>query len=111
MLKRLATASRAIIVHNPAAAAMVLDHAPQTRVVEIPHLFETPTLPSPEETLHFRASLGLTPATLLIGTFGHQRETKRLSVLLRAFQRAARPDVRLLVSGEFVSVAFESAIA
>ena len=110
MLKRLATASRAIIVHNPAAAAMVLDHAPQTHVVEIPHLFEAPELPSPEETLRFRASLGLNPATLLIGTFGHQRETKRLAVLLRAFRRAGA-DARLLVSGEFVSPMFESAIA
>ena len=82
-------------------------------VVEIPHLFEAPALPSPEETLRFRASLGLTPETLLIGTFGHQRETKRLAVLLRAFQQAgaSRDDARLLVSGEFVSATFESAIA
>ena len=46
--------------------------------------------PFPEETLRFRESLGLTPETLLIGTFGHQRETKRLAVVLRAFQRAIR---------------------
>ena len=113
MLKRLASASRAIIVHNPAAAQLVLDHSPQTPVIEIPHLFEPPALPSPEETLRFRESLGLAPAMLLIGTFGHQRETKRLAVLLRAFQRALQvgPNVRLLVSGEFVSRAFEDAIA
>ncbi|MCU1337166.1 MAG: hypothetical protein JWO19_2747 [Bryobacterales bacterium] len=110
MLKRIATASRAVIVHNPAAAALVREHAPETRVVEIPHLFQPPVLPSPEETLRLRESLGLTPDTLLIGTFGHQRETKRLTVLLRAFQRAGR-DARLLVSGEFVSGAFENAIA
>jgi glycosyltransferase involved in cell wall biosynthesis len=112
MLKRLASASRAVIVHNPAAATMVREHAPQTPVVEIPHLFEPPALPSPAETLRFRESLGLTPATLLIGTFGHQRETKRLAVLLRAFQRALQEgaNVRLLVSGEFVSRAFEDAI-
>jgi glycosyltransferase involved in cell wall biosynthesis len=110
MLKRLATASRAIIVHNPAAARRVCEHAPQARVIEIPHLFERPALPSPEETARFRESLGLTPATLLIGTFGHQRETKRLAVLLRAFQRAGA-NARLLVSGEFVSSTFENAIA
>ena len=110
MLKRLATASRAIIVHNPAAATLVHQHAPQTPVIEIPHLFEHPALPSPEETSRFRESLGLAPETLLIGTFGHQRETKRLAVLLRAFQRA-RANARLLVSGEFVSSTFESAIA
>ena len=58
------------------------------QIFEIPHLFQQPALPSPEETLRFRESLGLTPETLLIGTFGHQRETKRLAVVLRAFQRA-----------------------
>jgi len=111
MLKRIATASRAIIVHNPAAAALVHKHAPQTPVVEIPHLFQPPDLPSPEETRRFRESLGIGKQTLLIGTFGHQRETKRLSVLLRAFQRAGRIDARLLVSGDFVSRALESALA
>jgi len=111
MLKRIATASRAIIVHNPAAAALVHKHAPQTPVVEIPHLFQPPDLPPPEETRRFRESLGIGKQTLLIGTFGHQRETKRLSVLLRAFQRAGRIDARLLVSGHFVSRALESAVA
>jgi hypothetical protein len=109
MLKRIATASRAIIVHNPAAAALVREHAPHAQVFEIPHLFQQPALPSLQETMRFRESLGLTPATLLIGTFGHQRETKRLAVILRAFQRSGA-DARLLVSGEFVSAAFENAI-
>lgn len=110
MLKRIATGARAIIVHNPAAAALVREHAPNAQVFEIPHLFEQPVLPSPEETLRFRGSLGLRPETLLIGTFGHQRETKRLAVLLRALRRA-NADVRLLVSGEFASAAFENAVA
>jgi len=114
MLKRIATVSRAIIVHNPAAAALVHEHvpehAPHALVIEIPHFFEPPALPSSEETARFRESLGLTPETLLIGAFGHQRETKRLAVLLRAFQQSSA-DTRLLVSGEFVSNTFESAIA
>jgi glycosyltransferase involved in cell wall biosynthesis len=110
MLKRLVSASRAIIVHNPAAGALVREHAPGTPVIEIPHLFEAPDLPSRQETRHFRESLGVGEQTLLIGTFGHQRETKRLAVLLRAFQRSGA-GARLLVSGEFVSGAFENAIA
>ena len=110
MIKRIATVSRAIIVHNPAAAVLVHEHAPQAKVIEVPHLFQRPALPSAEETMRFRASLGITPETLLIGAFGHQRETKRLSVLLRAFQQTG-PNTRLLVSGEFVSSTFESAIA
>lgn len=109
MLKRIATASRAIIVHNPAAAALVREHAPHAQVFEIPHLFQQPSLPSAEETMRFRESLGLTPETLLIGTFGHQRETKRLAVVLRAFQQSG-PNTRLLVSGGFVSAAFANAI-
>src|SRR5512140_1509383 len=111
MLKRIAAASRAIIVHNPAAAALVHKHAPRTPVVEIPHLFEAPDLPSAQDTRRFRESLGISEQTLLIGTFGHQRETKRLSVLLRAFERAGRIDARLLVSGDFVSRTLESAVA
>ena len=110
MLKRIATTARAIIVHNPAAVAMVREHAPHAEVFEIPHLFQKPALPSHEETIRFRESLGLTPETLLIGTFGHQRETKRLAVVLRASQRAG-VNARLLVSGEFVSGTFERAIA
>ena len=111
MLKRIAAVSSAIIVHNPAAAALVHKHTPHTPVVEIPHLFEAPDLPSAEDTRLFRESLGIGEQTLLIGTFGHQRETKRLSVLLRAFERAGRIDARLLVSGDFVSRTLESAVA
>ena len=95
MLKRIAAASSAIIVHNPAAAALVHKHTPHTPVVEIPHLFEAPDLPSAEDTRLFRESLGIGEQTLLIGTFGHQRETRRLSVLLRAFERAGRIDAGL----------------
>ena len=110
MLKRIAMPSRASIVHNPAAAALVREHAPHAQIFEIPHLFEPPALPSPEETTRFRETLGLKPETLLIGTFGHQRETKRLAVVLRAFQRSGG-DARLLGSGEFVSSTFKNAIA
>ena len=112
MIRRIAENSRAVIVHNPAAAALALEHSPGTRVAEIPHLFEPPMLPLPEETIRLRETLGVAPDTLLIGAFGHQRETKRLSVLLRAFERSVRAGakVRLLISGEFVSPTFESAM-
>jgi glycosyltransferase involved in cell wall biosynthesis len=112
MLKRIASTSRAVIVHNPAAAAIVRKHAANARVVEIPHLFLRPALPSARETQRFRESLGVAPRTLLIGAFGHQRETKRLNVILRAFHRAlaAGADARLLVSGAFVSDVYERAL-
>ena len=45
MLKRAAERARAVVVHNPAAAAAVREHAGGARVVEIPHLFAPPQLP------------------------------------------------------------------
>lgn len=61
MLKRIATGARAVIVHNPAAASIVRRHAPDARIVEIPHLFVQPEIPSESDTLRLRASLGLGP--------------------------------------------------
>lgn len=112
MLKRIATSARAIIVHNPAAASIVRAHAPEARIFEIPHLFVQPTLPDNVEVLRLRQSLGVIGRTLLIGTFGHQRETKRLGVLLRAFHRALAQgaNAKLLVSGEFVSSIYAQAM-
>lgn len=108
MLRRILQTARAVIVHNPAAAKIALAHAPSAHIVEISHLFVPPPAQDIVETLRFRQSLGLAPRTLLVGTFGHQRETKRLGVLLRAFHQALAlgADARLLVSGQFVSEAF-----
>lgn len=112
MLKRIATHSRAVIVHNPAAAAWALEHAPEAEVHVIPHLFVRPQLPDAVDTLRLRASLGLGPRTLLIASFGHQRETKRLRVVMRAFRDAIQrgADTRLLVAGKFVSETFARAM-
>jgi glycosyltransferase involved in cell wall biosynthesis len=105
MLKRLATTARAIVVHNPAAAAIVRRHAPDARITEIPHLFVNPEIPSVIDTLRFRNQLGLGSRTLFIGMFGHQRESKRLPVVLRALDRVWKSgaDARLLIAGSFAS--------
>jgi len=110
MLKRILLAAKTVIVHNPLAASIAREQAPHTPVVEIPHLFVPPKIPS--DTEQFRESLGLMPRTLLVGAFGHQRETKRLPVLLRAFDLARRAgaDARLLISGEFVSKIYARSI-
>jgi glycosyltransferase involved in cell wall biosynthesis len=112
MLKRIAAASRAIIVHNPAAARVVTRHAPEALVAEIPHLFVPPELPSDIDTVRFRAELGVGPRTLLAGVFGHQRESKRLPVALRALDLAWRAgaDVKLLVAGAFASSDLERSL-
>jgi glycosyltransferase involved in cell wall biosynthesis len=103
MIRRLVTAAREIIVHNPAAAGIVRAHAPRALVTEIPHLFPAPKIQAP-------AGAG---DTFLVGVFGHQRETKRLHVVLRAFHKAldAGADVRLLVAGAFVSDSYERSLA
>ena len=112
MLKRIATVSRAVIVHNPAAARAVKRHAPGAEVVEIPHLFVPPELPPLVDTLRLRMRLGLGPRTLLVGVFGHLRESKRLPVVLRAMHRAwdRGADARLLIAGEFGSSDLERAL-
>jgi len=112
MLERLATAARAVVVHNPAAAAIVRRHAPDARVVEIPHLFMPPAVPAEVDTLRFRAHLGLGPRTLFIGLFGHQRESKRLPVVLRALDRASKSGAhpRLLIAGSFASSDLERSL-
>lgn len=113
MLKRIAIAARAIVVHNPAALAIVRRHAPDAHVVEIPHLFLAPERPSEAGTLRFRDQLGLGPRTLFVGLFGHQRESKRLPVVLRALERVwqSGADVRLLITGSFASSDLERALA
>ncbi len=112
MLKRITSTARAVIVHNPAAARGVRRHAPDAHVIEIPHLFVAPDMPDAVERLRVRAALGLRPRTLLVGVFGHLRESKRLPVILRAMERVwtRDADVRLLVAGAFASSDLERAM-
>jgi len=113
MLRRIAETARAVVVHNPAAAAMVRAHAPGACVIEIPHLFAPPTLPDAAEVTRLRARLGIRPSATLFGVLGYLRESKRLPSILRAFSRLLRTDprVRLLVAGQFVSPELERSLA
>ena len=113
MLKRIAERSRAMVVHNPAAARMVREHAPNAAVIEIPHLFAPPELPPGWEAIRMRQSLGVPTHESLFGVFGYLRESKRLFAVLRAFGRLrkAQPDTRLLIAGSFVSSDLERAAA
>ncbi|HLH43861.1 MAG TPA: glycosyltransferase family 4 protein [Bryobacteraceae bacterium] len=113
MLKRLARSSRAIVVHNPAAARLVREHHRDARIFEIPHYFAPPPTPGPIETLRFRRALGLGGRTLLVGVFGYLRESKRLPAIVRAMKRvwAAGADARLLIQGAFASSNLERALA
>ena len=61
MLKRVVERSLAVVVHNPAARALVLRHVPAARVAEIPHLFSPPELPALADALRWRQTLGYRP--------------------------------------------------
>lgn len=113
MLKRIAESSCAVIVHNPAAARIVRRHAPLAKIFEVPHFFHAPPLPALVDSLRFRGELGLKPRTLVVGVFGHLRESKRLPVVLRAMKDAwtAGAGAVLLVAGEFASKDLERAVA
>jgi len=113
MLKRIAERSRAVVVHNPAAARMVREHAPGAAAIEIPHLFAPPELPPGWEAIRMRQSLGVPTHEFLFGVFGYLRESKRLFAVLRAFRRLrqTRPDARLLIAGAFVSSDLARAVA
>jgi glycosyltransferase involved in cell wall biosynthesis len=112
MLKRIAERSRAVIVHNPAAARAVKAHAPETAVVEIPHLFSPPELPSEAAFVRYRESLGFPAGNFVLGVFGYLRESKRLAAILDVFAalRRERAETALLIAGEFVSADLERAL-
>ena len=113
MLRRIAERALAVVVHNPAAAEAVRQHAPAARIVEIPHLFQPPALPPLAEVLRFRDRLGVPQAAFLFGVFGYLRESKRLISVLEAFAalHCEVPGSALLVSGSFVSTDLERAAA
>jgi glycosyltransferase involved in cell wall biosynthesis len=109
MLKRIARRARAVVVHNPAAAHIVREHAPEARVEEIPHLFAPPPLPSEAEIIRYRQRIGAGPERFLFGVFGYLRESKRLMAVLEAF-RGISGRASLLVAGEFVSTDLARAV-
>jgi glycosyltransferase involved in cell wall biosynthesis len=110
MLRRVAERSRAVVVHNPAAAAAVRRHAPGACIHEIPHLFLRPELPPAYESIRLRSALDLPRGSVLFGVFGYLRESKRLFTILRALKRLRTSNIRLLVAGTFSSAGFESAV-
>jgi glycosyltransferase involved in cell wall biosynthesis len=105
LLKRATESARAVVVHNPAAAAVVKAHAPAARIVEIPHLFQPPPMASMADRLRYRQRLGIVPGAYVFGMFGYLRESKRLIPALQAFAEVHRqlPETAMLVAGDFAS--------
>ena len=115
MLRRVVERSRAVIVHNPAAARAVKRHVPAARVFEIPHLFAPPLLPGEGEVERYRQALGVPPGAFLFAVFGYLRESKRLMAVLETFGKIrggqAKACPTMLVAGDFVSADLERAAA
>lgn len=106
LLRRVVERSRAVVVHNPAAARMVREAVPDARVAEIPHYFVPPRLPG--ERGRTRDNLGLVPGETLVAVFGYLRDSKRVGSVLKAMP--AVPWVKLMLVGEFVSCELERSL-
>ena len=101
MLRRVAESARLVVVHNRAARAIVERHAPGAHVVEIPHLYQPPAAIDLVAVERLRASWGATSSACVFAVFGHLREAKRISVVVRAFEAIRRQNqkVFLLLAG------------
>jgi glycosyltransferase involved in cell wall biosynthesis len=110
MLRRVCETARAVIVHNPAAASMVLRHAPKARVAEIPMLLEPVESAPVAEIEAVRQRLEVDHRTVLAGIFGHLRESKRILPVLRAFRRLPAGSTVLLLAGSSGSRDLERAM-
>jgi glycosyltransferase involved in cell wall biosynthesis len=113
MLRRIVETSRAVVVHNAAAARLVRAHSPDARIQEIPHLWAPPPEIPAGAADGFRLRLGIEPRTILFSVIGYLRESKRLPVVLKAFDEVHRKASKtaLLVAGRFVSPDLEAAVA
>jgi len=104
MLRRIAASARAVIVHNPGAAAMARDHG-AANVHIIPHFFQPEEPVDAFDAARFREKIDVSPGTTLFGLFGYLREPKRVLPTIKAFKKlhAARPATALLLAGQPVS--------
>jgi glycosyltransferase involved in cell wall biosynthesis len=112
MLRRAAERARAVVVHNPAAARIVTEHAPAAWVVEIPHLFAAPNLPGDADVIRYRQKIGIDAGAFVFGVFGYLRESKRIASVLEAFAEVHKENrnTALLIAGDFVSPIYAGAV-
>jgi glycosyltransferase involved in cell wall biosynthesis len=98
--RRVVEASRAVIVHNGWAKAMLRDKFPAASVYHVP--MGTEVL-DPIDRRQVRSELGLPPDAFTIGTFGHLNVTRRLDMLMSAFARLVGeyPQSMLLLVGSY----------
>jgi glycosyltransferase involved in cell wall biosynthesis len=86
---RVIKAARGLIVHSELVRQAVLRVWPGAPVHVVPMGIPLPATRN-ERRAAARARLGLSPETLVVGSFGHMNPFKRLDVALRAFQALRR---------------------
>jgi glycosyltransferase involved in cell wall biosynthesis len=113
MLRRLAEASHAIVVHNPKAHRIVQEElagsALKTRVFEIPHWVEAPESVDQAAVAALRERLEIPQDAVVISCFGPLRPEMRLRSLLEAVQAVSVP-CRLVLAGSFDDSEYETAL-
>jgi D-inositol-3-phosphate glycosyltransferase len=102
--RRLAASADAVVVHSEAARTDLLAMglgAQRLHVIPLAIALDTGALP---DRALARQSLGIQPEGSVVLFFGFVKRYKGLAVLLASLPRlrAARPDVTLIVAGEFV---------
>ena len=92
-----------LIVQNRRAAGALRTWIPAERIRYLPHPPYEPDAfgSSPRERTEARESLGLPPHGEIVLFFGNIRRYKGLDLLLEAVARAGRPNLHLVVAGEF----------
>lgn len=98
LLRTILDASRGLIVHSEAVAAVAREHGFKGPIARIPH----GSWIVDADRMAYRARLGLDERTPLIGIFGFLKPYKRIAESLRAFRRLIKlvPEARLILVGE-----------
>lgn len=110
LLGTVASRSRVVAVHSAMAAERVRREAPRAPVIVVPHLRLQGPPVEPSRTQSLRDEWGASAETVILGLFGHLRETKRVASVVRALERAARErDLLLVLSGDAVESSAELA--
>lgn len=90
----MARLSDVIIVHNTAMRDKLREHAPENKIILLPHGDLGPVY-APYSSEQKKPSAG----HFTFASIGFMRPKKGNDIILRAFRRIARPDVRLVMRG------------
>ncbi len=98
LLRNILDASRGLIVHSEAVAAVAREHGFKGPIAKIPH----GSWIVDADRMAYRARLGVNERAPLIGIFGFLKPYKRIAESLRAFRRLIKlvPEARLILVGE-----------